>query len=262
MTMKTLDPDSWLQGLGQIEDRTRQNYFSLFPDESQIKTQFEDGFVINRPMSNVGGDGYWLHEKDGVVFLVVFDCVGQGHLASMMTRIYANALRKLIVENGIIFPVSILQFIHREIQKKFKDKEHIQLNTGADLGILKYDKKAKTIEFAGAGMNMIRAIGKEIGFIEGEKGQIGETLGAKKEYSSTILEAKTKSMYYLYTDGVTGLIGGPSYKKFGFENLRSLVMEHNRLPMEPQKQAIVNGLKAWQGSNMQNDDILMIGVKI
>ena len=117
-----------------------------------------EAFVINRPMSAVGGDGYWFYQKGDILYVAAFDCMGHGHLASMMTRIYTSALEKLVKDHNIEFPASILQFIHREIQSRFVNKKNIMVGTGADLGIVKIIRSEQKMEYAGAKVDLMQSM--------------------------------------------------------------------------------------------------------
>ena len=253
------EEESWPFNIDLIEDRTRKNYFSLLPDEATLNRSLGEAFVINRPMGSVGGDGYWLYQKGSNVFLAVFDCEGQGHLASMMTRIYANALKRLIVENSIEFPGSILQFIHREIQSKFRDRENIQLNTGADLGIIRINREKQEMEYAGARMDLIQIVDDSVKTIPGDKLKIGELFDHKHEYNSVSVDLSKPSRFYLFTDGISNQHGGPSFKRFGIENLLTLLKKNTKLTLKEQKDVIVHTLDKWSGGAVQEDDMLVLG---
>ncbi|MEM9325118.1 MAG: SpoIIE family protein phosphatase [Bacteroidota bacterium] len=248
--------------LDRIEDQSRKNYFARMPDEAALNKCFDRAFLINKPMGSVGGDGLWMYREGGKIFLAIFNCMGQGHLASMMTRIYANALRKLIAEYKIEFTGSILQFIHREIQTRFKDKENIQLNTGAHLGIIKLDIEERAMEFAGARMDLVRELHGEVERVAGDDYQIGELTDEKQEYASNAVELKPGSTYYIATDGTTRIIGGPNYKRFGKPQFDEMVAGFTDTEFLDRKEVIVKRLDEWRGANTQNDDILVVAFQL
>ena len=239
-------------------DQARKNYYAILPEEENMRDILPGTFVINRPKANVGGDGFWFHKKDNLLFLAVYDCMGEGHLASMMTRIYSNALQKLVVDYKIEFPGAILQFIHREIQSRFKNKENIQLSTGADLAIVRMDLETGKLEFSGAGMDLLREKDQKIEVIKGDAIKIGQLDTNSNEYNSTSIQNEGTSRYYLATDGVTDLIGGTSLKKLGIEHLKIILKNSLRYKMDQRKDKIWSDLMKWSGLKVQNDDILLI----
>lgn len=260
--MPNTESNFWPFNFDQIEDRTRKNYYALLPKEDSLKEELAQVLIINKPAGTVGGDGFWSHTEDDILFLALFDCVGQGHLASMMTRIYSNALHKLIVENSIQYPASVIQFIHREIKTKFSDKEKIKLNTGADLGILRIDKSSHTIEFAGAKMDLIIISPNSTEIIKGDGLHIGEHFDEKHDFHSTSVNINSQSKIYLHTDGVIDLMGGTDYKKMGTARFYEFLTSICHLDLDEQKGKINVFLRDWSGEHPQNDDILIIGFSL
>lgn len=253
---------NWLVNLDKISDVTQRNYFSSLPEEKLLLSNFSDGFIINKPKGRVGGDAFWLHSAGDDVYLALFTCDGEGHLANMMIRIYMQALSKMIDEFSIDFTSSILQYVHREVQAKFKNKQNILLNTNADIGILKYSRKTKAAEFAGANMNLIQVTGGKSEIIKGDDHQVGETSDQPFAYSSVNLEVPEESSFYLCSSGVFNLIGGQNYKKLTLEEMTKFFERRAGHNMGVQKVATEEHLTDWTGSNRQNDDILVIGVHI
>lgn len=246
---------------GKVRDEARLNYFSLFPDDDTLREMIPDSFVINKPMSTVGGDGYWVHKADNCLYLVIFDCMGHGHLASMMTRIYTNIIKSTIKGKEDEFPNRMLMDIHDEIKSKFEGKANILLGTGADFGIVKVNLELKEMEFSGAKMNLFEVTDGELNIIKADRMQIGDLFDYYHEYKTNIIDLKHKktSNYYMLSDGIKDLIGGPSNKKLGSAKLKELLETASKLAIHQQKDYIKDYLSKWKGSNQALDDALIIG---
>ncbi|MFK7952231.1 MAG: hypothetical protein AB8B73_05250 [Ekhidna sp.] len=257
---KSTSDANWLINLDKIEDSTRKNYFSVLPQEEALVEEFSDAFVLNKPKGHVGGDGFWLHKHENDIYLALFTCIGEGHLASMMIRVYMNALKKMVEGYSIDFTGSILQFLHNEVKAHFKNKNNILLNTNANVGIVKLNKDTKAMEFAGGNMNLIQVNASGVKVIEGDKHQVGES-GDRLSYSSINLENTTDSSFYLASSGIFNLIGGPSFKKLDMDVMGSFLMNRKKVKMPKQKIQIEEFLSNWTGVSQQNDDILMIGFR-
>ncbi|MEQ8904241.1 hypothetical protein [Ekhidna sp.] len=258
---KTDNKSNWIINFDKIEDSTRRNYFSVLPQENRLMEFFSEAFVINKPKGSVGGDGFWLHNHGDDVYLALFTCVGEGHLASMMIRIYMNALKKMVEGYSIDFTGSILQFLHREVQARFKDKNNILLNTNANVGIVKLNTKTKEMEFAGANMDLLQVHRRGIKIVKGEEMQVGEKRELRSNYTSISLEDAADSSFYLCSTGVFNLIGGPNFKKLSKEQLAEYLREHRKDTLLDQKRLTEDYLATWTGANRQNDDIMVIGFK-
>ncbi|MEQ9468065.1 MAG: hypothetical protein RLN88_11675 [Ekhidna sp.] len=258
---KNINESNWIINFDQIEDSTRRNYFSVLPQENRLMEHFSEAFVINKPKGRVGGDGFWLHSNGDDVYLALFTCVGEGHLASMMIRIYMNALKKMVDGYSIDFPGSILQFLHREVQARFKDKNNILLNTNANVGIVKLNTKTKEMEFAGANMDLMQVNKDGVKIIEGEKQQVGETSEKHHSFSSNSLSMTTESNFYLCSSGIFNLVGGPDFKKLSMAQVGDYLFEKREASIQEQKHLTEQYLATWTGANRQNDDIMVIGFK-
>lgn len=253
--------ENWLDNLDKIQDSTRKNYFSVLPEEEQLSKFFTEAFVINNPKGRVGGDGFWLHNNGSDVYLALFTCIGDGHLASMMIRIYMNALKKMVEGYSIDFPGSILQFLHREVIARFKDKNNILLNTNANVGILKYSKGERKMEFAGANLDLIQIKPEGVKIIKGEDKQVGESSDSVLSYSSVVVDDFENSSLYLCSTGVFNLIGGDQFKKLSDNEIAAFWRDRRTQEMSEQKVETEMYLKEWIGVNGQNDDIMIIGFK-
>ncbi len=252
---------NWLMNLDKIEDSTRRNYFARLPQEEAVLKFYSEAFVINKPKGSVGGDGFWLHNHGDDVYLALFTCVGEGHLANMMIRIYMEALKKMVEGFAIDFTGSILQFVHREVQARFKNKNNILLNTNANIGIVKLNMKTKEMVFAGANMDLIQITNGKAKIIKGDNKQVGETGEQHIAYSSNTLTEVEQSSFYLCSSGVNNLIGGKAYKNLKQEDLSRFLTTLSGLDLMLQRESISEFLSDWTGSNRQNDDILVIGFK-
>ncbi|MGB3467743.1 MAG: SpoIIE family protein phosphatase [Cyclobacteriaceae bacterium] len=248
----------------RIVDEAKKNYFSLFPDDDSLRTLIPNSFVINRPMNAVGGDGYWVHKAENCYYLVIFDCMGHGHLASMMTRVYTNVIKTTIEGNEDEFPNRMLMDIHEEIKSKFEGKENIILGTGADFGIVKINLDLSEMEYAGARMNLFEVTDGNLNLIKADRMQIGDLFDYHHEYKTNIiaLREKSQSSFYLLSDGVKDLIGGPNNRKLGSSRLKELLEQASKYDMPKQKQYISNYLSVWKGSNQALDDALIIGFNL
>lgn len=258
---ENINETNWIINFDKIEDSTRRNYFSVLPQENRLMEHFSEAFVINKPKGRVGGDGFWFHKHDDDIYLALFTCVGEGHLASMMIRIYMNALKKMVEGYSIDFPGSILQFLHREVQARFKDKNNILLNTNANVGIVKLNLVSKEMEFAGANMDLLQISKEGVRIVEGEKNQVGENTETRHSYSSNALKDSENSNFYLCSSGVFNLIGGPDFKKISVNQLGDYLLQNREATLLEQKRLAEQYLSTWTGANRQNDDIMVIGFK-
>lgn len=245
-----------------IRDVSVTNYFTSFPDEDILRSGFQDAYVINQPMDAVGGDGYWFCQKgEHLTYLVAFDCMGHGRFASMMSRRYLQVLRSVFSQSSYHCPSDILLAIHQEIKKEFGDNENSQLGTCADMGIMCYDKRNDELRFSGARMGLLLISGDRPERIRGHKRCVGGYYDLPRTYTDHTIKAASNSKYYLFSDGVTDLIGGARNKKLGINQLIVMLEECSTLPMKAERCTIYKQLQSWAAANDPLDDYLLIGIQ-
>jgi two-component system, sensor histidine kinase SagS len=249
--------------MDNIGDSAKKNYFSLFPEE--LIVSMLDAFIINKPMSgSVGGDGFWVHQTKDSLIVVVFDCMGHGHLASMMTRIYTRALEKVIVQDKVEVPGEILVQIHEEVRAKFEGKDNLQVGSGADVGIVKIGMAERFMEFAGAKMDLFQVKGGEMELIKADRIQIGDLFEYEHKYNTLRLDLEKGGVnnFYLSSDGFKDLLGGEGGKKLSKNGVKSLLEGQFGKPMIEQKKEIQAYLDEWSKYYSPLDDLLIVGFSI
>jgi serine phosphatase RsbU (regulator of sigma subunit) len=245
-----------------ISDQSLINYFSSFPTELELRKLIKNSFVINRPMTGVGGDGYWLHYTQNDLFVIIFDCMGHGRLAAMMTRIYLNTIKKIIIEKKILDPGSILNAIHEEIKSIFKNKDGMLIGSGADVAVLKIDTIDKKMYYSGAKIDLVTVNDSEIVRTKAHRRQVGSFFQTDRTYETDIFDINDSKItsIYLFSDGLTDLIGGPEDRKLTLKLFETILVKIKGLSMELQKKEIEKLIESWQGINSQVDDILVLGI--
>lgn len=244
----------------KVEDLPTKNYFSSMPTEDDLQEVFAKSFVINQPMDQVGGDGFWVHSNSTHAILVVFDCMGHGRMATIMTSQYLKYLDEVIVDGGEADPAAILQQVHNKFKEQYSEKEHL-LGTGADMGIISYNKKTSKAVYCGAKIDLYQVTDGQVDRLRGSRIAIGEYFHKERAYESTELNLKKVSHFYMMSDGITDLFGGPRDKKFGTKNLMSLLECSNVLDEAEEKVQIIAALNRWNSKNLPTDDMLMVSIR-
>lgn len=251
--------------ISPVEDQAIKNYFAFLPQEKQLQETFPSSFVIIKPLQGVGGDGYWLHSEGKISTLIVFDCMGHGHLASMMTRFYLGVFQQVAVEQKITNPADMLIAVHEKVVKKFPPTEkQRQIGTGSDIAILRINNETKQIIYSGAKLDLYFVKNQKMESIKGGRIQIGEYFDYEHKYDCVTLEADQidGSRFYLATDGLKDLIGGPNERKLGSKRVKELLESVHALPNEEQKLHIQYYLQKWGQSYDQMDDLLLVGFSL
>lgn len=246
-----------------ITNAAKENYFQLFPEE--LLASILDAFVINKPMiSEVGGDGFWVHQNAEYLFVIVFDCMGHGYGASIMTRIYTGALEHIVGDLQLTDPGEILTTTHQYMKSQFHGKPSKHIGPGADMGVLRISKTSHELAFAGAKTNLWCVTEGHCEIVKSDRLQLGELFDYPRAYTNHVMclnEANTMNLY-MASDGFTDMMGGPNLKRFGRKQVKHLLEQVAPHPMTTQKEVITDTLTTWLGANDPIDDLLIIGLRI
>jgi serine phosphatase RsbU (regulator of sigma subunit) len=80
-------------------------------------------------------------------------------------------------------------------------------------------------------------------------------------YTDHELDLKEDDIIYIFSDGYVDQFGGSENKKFMYRRFRYLLLTIHRFHVNDQKAILEENIRAWMGSNIQVDDIMVIGYK-
>ena len=262
-----------------IEEKTNQitdsiDYAStiqnaILPPEKKIKTYFPDSFVLFLPKDVVSGDFYWLHgvsskkaessvqsEKntglqttsDSILFATI-DCVGHGVPGAFMSIMANGMLESSVIEKSSE-PSLILDELNETVKGLNSKSANKQVKYGLDLALMNYDAKKMEVKFAGTNTPLI-IIGKDKAVIklEPDNKEIGKS---DKNYRSSSVKVNKGDMIYLFTNGF-------SRHYSGFSDLLTSVSGYDSAE---QKENLRSEFLKWRENNEQEDDVLLIGIRI
>jgi len=243
---------------------------AILPMKTVIDKHFES-FIIFQPKDIVSGDFYWFNHypENNKSVIAIVDCTGHGVPGAFMSMIANRLLVEIITEKKNFDTVQILEKLDNNLRQTLMQDETSN-NDGMDLVICtieKTDKGNAIVEFAGAKRPLFYTKNnlENLEFIKGTVRGIGgrERLRKKpkKEFQKHILKINKGEILYLTTDGFFDL-QSPNRKKFGRMNFMKLIDENKQESLQKQKEIIIDNLHEHKGSEIQIDDITIMGLKI
>ncbi|MEL7001108.1 MAG: tetratricopeptide repeat protein [Bacteroidota bacterium] len=237
---------------------------AILPEYKKIQEVFQDAFVLSKARDVVSGDFYWFAEKGDKVIIAAVDCTGHGVPAAFLNVLGNTVLNQIVEEQNIIEPAAILQEMNRRVLTSLKnEKMHKPADHGMDIGICLFDRRKKTLSFAGAKRPLYYYNNRQLNILKGDHYPVGGFLYEEhREFNQHELMLNTDDSIYLFTDGIVDQFGGAEDKKFMYSRFQDMINQVVEKPMNDQQVAIENTIREWQGSNEQTDDILLIGVRV
>ncbi|MDX2303866.1 MAG: two-component regulator propeller domain-containing protein [Microscillaceae bacterium] len=258
---------------------------AILPPLREIKKALPESFIIFKPRDIVSGDFYWfsrLQQTQEVVaptphrmtfnpplpeekiVIAAVDCTGHGVPGAFMSMIGNDLLNELVNVRRITSPEVILSELHYHINLTLKQQDNANKD-GMEIGICVIDPNKQTLEFAGAKHPLYFIQDGEFQEIKGDRLPIGgyyRDMEADRKYHKKTLLVNSSTTLYLFSDGYRDQFGEISRRKFGRNRVRLLLQEIHDKPMEKQKEILLDTIQAWQGTEEQIDDIMVIGFRI
>lgn len=244
-------------------DYARNIQFAILPSQAELSRIYPDHFVLYRPKETVGGDFYWAHADANFRWLAVADCTGHGVAGAFMTMIGTDLLNQIIIEQGITSPAQVLYELDRGIKLAFAQSDRqFETEQGMDVALVRFDANLGKAVVASAMRGIVVVDGNSITDIESDLSPITSRNDSTPTFTDRPLQLAKGAMLYLSSDGFCDQFGGPKGKKFGSVQMRSLVANMANKNMAEQQRQFAQALDQWKGTEPQQDDILVIGLRI
>ncbi|MDF2930112.1 SpoIIE family protein phosphatase [Anaerospora sp.] len=242
---------------------------SMLPNSELMAGFASASFVIWKPRDIVGGDFYWIVPRVGGFMAAVIDCTGHGVPGAFMT-LAVNQMLKAFENKLDLTPADLLTILDEKVRETFYSSgtNHDHLYAGLDMGLVFVNCGERKIVFSGARLPLFHLRNKKIKEISGSRRSIGyearNRLGKKaaNSFQNREITYKDGDRLYLSTDGFFDQHGENDSNPFGMDNFAQLLLENEALPLEEQKNVLMDSLHAYMGSEKQRDDITVIGFEL
>jgi len=242
---------------------------AILIEEEILRRHFKEAFIIWLPREIVSGDVYFFVEinKDECLIFVV-DCTSHGVPGAFVTMVVKAIEREIAakVKDGDIeaSPAKILEYFNKEIKHLFAqfDKTNApNVNVGFDGGIIYYNKKENIAKYAGAYTSLFLVRDEEVKEIKGDRVSVGYKISEMNyKFNEKEIKLQENDRLYITTDGLLDQLGGPKSLPFGKRRFKEIILLN--LPLDEQKELIINELNKYKGDEPQTDDITVVGIKI
>lgn len=255
---------------------------ALLPPESMFKEFFSDYFIFYKPKNIVSGDFYWAKKINNKLLIAVADCTGHGVPGAFVSMLGISILNEIVRKNEINSTDSVLNSFREQIKISLSHKNNDnELKDGMDMTFCSIDLHTNELEFSGANnpMYIIRQKNKStlidinsdknafddnniLCHIQPDKQPIGEYF-FEKEFSKQNIKLEKNDQLVFFTDGYYDQFGGDADKrKYYSRNFKQLLLSIYPQKLSEQKNVLLNEFEDWKASNIQTDDVLVIGLKL
>lgn len=242
----------------------RKIQHAILPHDTIIKKYLPQSFILYLTKDIVSGDFYWFAHLNNISIIAAVDCTGHGVPGAFMSLIGYNILNRIVNEQKITDPKTILLQLNKGVLDVLYKNES-ESKDGMDIAICKIDHASKTIDYAGAMRPLWVVNNGVLNEIKGDKCPIGTKQQDRDNniaYTTHTINAGKDDTFYIFTDGYADQFGGEHNKKFSTRRFKELIIKNHIESFNIQENNIKLEHQKWKGDNEQVDDILVIGFKI
>ena len=234
---------------------------ALLPNPEKLSASFPDHFAIYQPRDRVSTDFYWTHQTDDASYLAVADC-SYHSVAGALVSLIGHRLLEYAVLDGVTEPNEILADMQRRINdimsRNWEGAEHLER---MDICLCRFDEYRHEVAFAGARrpLYLLQASTGKSKTIKGDRMFIGGE--ESDQFANHQVRVEPGDMLYLTTDGFItqkNLQG----KRLGLPKLNNLLQKICGLPLEKQKEALMQYWQDYCDSKPQTDNLTILGIRI
>ncbi len=237
---------------------------AILPAPEVIRESLPEHFCLYMTKDIVSGDFYWFSRLADCSVIASVDCTGHGVPGAFMSLIGYNALNKIVNENHITDPATILSELNKGVLAALHKNDN-ESRDGMDIAICRISHNRTNLEYAGAMRPLWIVNNKILTEIKADKIPIG-TLATDHEkplsYTTHNISINKGDRYFIFTDGYADQFGGEKDKKFSTARLKALLCESSHLTIKMQEEVLRNEHLSWKGDHEQIDDILVIGFEV
>ncbi len=233
------------------------------PDWNLLNGIFSDSFILYLPKDVVSGDFYFyrkLSEERHII--IIGDCTGHGVPGAFMSIMNMAILREILREKPDLNAAQILEKARQYIKEAMKQKSNARhIKDSMDAAVVIYNQKQMTINYAGANRPLYLFRDKELRIYTPDKQPVGAFV-KEKPFTNTTFEVQQSDVFYMFTDGYYDQLSEDLNKKFYLKNFKKLLQEIHFLPMQKQKEILIERHNEFRKNARVTDDITIIGFKI
>jgi CHASE2 domain-containing sensor protein len=238
---------------------------SILPKDSAFAQAFADYSIRWDPRDTVGGDIYWIKNFEKGTLLCVCDCTGHGVPGALLTALVVSSFEEIVNEDTCADPASIIWMLDQKLTRVFeteaqegKSTRDIYIKNGCDLAVL-FIAKDGSVTVSSGNINVFICDGKKVHRIKGQKISVGEgKLKSGESVKATVIPADNKNKFYISSDGMYDQIGGTNNYSFGYNILKSLILEHHSKPQAYICDTIWEAFENYRGTQTRRDDFELI----
>lgn len=236
---------------------------AIIPSDTELSKVFSGVFSIYKPKDVISGDFYWCHDNGEIVILVVADCTGHGVPGALMSMSGHELLDSIVISRKITRTDMILEEMDLGMKKLIgRPDAKFTMNDGMDMSVVRIDRSGQ-FDYSGAQSHGLYISQNEVIPLVPDRAGIGGRGGAKAaNFTRQHISSQSGDRFYLFSDGFYDQFGGPKTKKMLRKKFTEIITASSNKPIKEQGAFLQQQFKDWKGTEIQIDDVTVIGIEL
>ena len=227
---------------------------ALLVSPERISELFPSVFIYQQPKEILGGDFVWAGRQAEQHMLALADASGHGISAAFMSILGLSLMRSVNLSPGQ-GPENLIFSVEQKLREAFPEGGlTMEKANSSEMGILAFHPGSGRYRFAGTGIMLC--------LVSRGKNSLQFFNNKEECRQGTDLFPEPGDMLYLFSDGMTDLLGGKTGERYGRARLERWMLANFNLDLEDQKISLANEMSNWMGSLTQPDDMSLIGLRV
>jgi len=234
---------------------------AMLPNSEFLKDFFADYFVLFLPKETVSGDFYFIKQIGEILVVAVADSTGHGVPGAFVSMLGISSLNEIVSDKQIKSASCVLEKLRQRVKSSLKQETIFSNSDGMDIALCAINTTTKAMQFSGANNPAYVVSNDKLKVLEPVKNPIGIFID-EKPFKDVDLKLHKNDVIYLFSDGYADQLSSKKENKFFLKNFKNLLLEIHKLPMEAQKQALLQAHLEHRKNAQQTDDILVVGLLV
>lgn len=236
---------------------------TVLPKKEFVDSILDQYFILFHPASEVSGDFYWIAKENGRIYVLTADCTGHGIPGAFVSMLGVTLFREVIdkhpeADAGVILD----ELKHRMIRSMQQTGEIGTGKSGMDVSFYILDESLNRLDFAGAKNPLLLIRNGEQILFKADRMPIGIQERSDDRFVNQSFELEKGDTLFTFSDGFPDQFGGPKGEKYKIKYFKEFLASIAEKSISEMHELLEAELIRWKGKEEQNDDILVIGVKI
>lgn len=236
---------------------------AILPRQATIQSIFPEHLLLYLPRNVVSGDFYWMIQIGDKKVCCIADCTGHGVPGGFMSMLGSTFLHQVVRSVDMLDTAEILNLVRELVISSLHQTDDVMSNKdGMDCALFIIDESTGMLQYSGANNPLIHIRDGEMTELKPDRMPIGIYIRAGVPFTSQTIQLQKGDMLYAFSDGYQDQFGGLKNRKFMIKNLRALLLEIYKEPVEVQNEIVAERFAEWKGEHPQTDDVILFGIRI